>query len=277
MNIPDWFHHWALPLHSELPKVVVVVGSSGVGKTTAVDPLRNKNNFLLYGSSWSDFPTQWRWVVVPKRYITRAPRSWQPSEENINVTREQFLALLWGGEIFFPWKRDLWWEDREFYWFESLTSIDGSIRSAWRGMKYIDKDWPSTPYFSGNTQSVIVLSGNNAIGKKVAKIVWETGRSDVLVVGISLSKEERERRIRQRNPEMFTLDPVQMSIRLADPSDQVEGHSHLVLENNGTIEELSQRFTLLIREIRAWRMHAARSVRWWYTTDFYPLDIGFSD
>ncbi len=276
MNIPFWFLKGELSLPKNTPKLIVVVGSSGVGKTTAVDPLRYIHNPILYESGdW--YMENGRWVVVPSRYITRAPRVGQSTAENINITRSEFLRLLQVGNIFFPWMRDLGGEKSEFYGFESLETIDTHLQNIWRVMKSSYQDSISIPYYSGNQQSVIVLSGNNAVGKKVGWIINNTWRSDTLIVGISLSAWERERRIRERNPEMFTIDPKQMEIRLADPSDKVEGHSHLILENNWTPKDLQTRLALLIREVLDNRKEEAREWRWRFHKNFYPPNIGFSD
>lgn len=88
------------------PLSIVVVGSSGNGKTTLVNGLRAYEN---------DF-------IFPKRYITRPRRKGDDLIENEHVRPEKFDSLLQGGDLEIAWSRPLGKARHERYGFETLTS-----------------------------------------------------------------------------------------------------------------------------------------------------------
>lgn len=91
------------------PQAVIIVGSSGAGKTTLVNFIKNETDLVEKGI-----------VTVPKRFITREKRDGDDLDENKHVTWDVFLAGTMDGTIPVFWERNLGGEKKERYGFESV-------------------------------------------------------------------------------------------------------------------------------------------------------------
>lgn len=93
------------------PSSIIVVGSSGNGKTTLVNGLRS------YGDEF----------IFPKRYITRPRRKGDDLIENAHVRPDGFDRLIRDGRLDIVWKRPLGKTRHERYGFEVLDPGHGKI------------------------------------------------------------------------------------------------------------------------------------------------------
>jgi ribose 1,5-bisphosphokinase PhnN len=89
---------------------IVVVGSSGTGKTTVVNAVRDVDG-----------------VYVPKRSLTRPPRENDDLVENGHVTPERFSELVEAGEIAVYWTRKMEGDRTERYGFVPTSPDDGVV------------------------------------------------------------------------------------------------------------------------------------------------------
>lgn len=69
---------------------LIIIGSSGSGKTTAVNSIRDRQD-----------------VEVPMRYITRPSRLNDDTGENSYVSQDEFEAMVKVGKISIHWRREL--------------------------------------------------------------------------------------------------------------------------------------------------------------------------
>ncbi|HXE09877.1 MAG TPA: hypothetical protein VN554_00445 [Verrucomicrobiae bacterium] len=86
------------------PTSIIVVGSSGNGKTTLVNGLRAYEDTFIF----------------PKRYITRPQRKGDDLIENEHVDPARFDELLDAGHLAVAWTRPLGKTRRERYGFETI-------------------------------------------------------------------------------------------------------------------------------------------------------------
>jgi len=89
---------------------VVVVGSSGTGKTTVVNAARDVDG-----------------VHVPKRFLTRPPRANDDFTENGHLTPDQFSDGIDSGEIAVYWTRNMEGDRTERYGFVPTSPEDGVV------------------------------------------------------------------------------------------------------------------------------------------------------
>lgn len=95
---------------------VVIVGSSGAGKTTLVNGLRTEELSNL--------------LCIPRRYITRPKRDGDDLVENSHVSKEEFNKMVASGNIWPYWQRELDQGRIEQYGFENVQSDKLKIYSA---------------------------------------------------------------------------------------------------------------------------------------------------
>jgi ribose 1,5-bisphosphokinase PhnN len=93
---------------------LIVVGSSGTGKTTIVDGLRS--------GRFADH------VVVPRRFVTRRRRVEEGDAENLHLNNARFEDLLRRGSVFPEWERTLEHGRRERYGFEAVRPDEERLR-----------------------------------------------------------------------------------------------------------------------------------------------------
>jgi len=93
---------------------VVVIGSSGCGKTTLVSGVRT--------------PPYSNDMVVPRRLVTRSEREDEDSRENRHIARDEFRALVAAGRVDPCWSRLLERGREEHYGFESIDIADARLR-----------------------------------------------------------------------------------------------------------------------------------------------------
>lgn len=149
-------------------------------------------------------------VTVPLRYLTRSPRENESPAENVHVSDAEFAQRAADGRVALRWERVMEGGRRVRYGFG-----------------------PATP------GAFPVYSGNNALWANAAS-VEPTGALDrVLVVGVTAPDAVREQRFRRRSPDLWRDAPGEASFRLAEPSDAVLPHVHLVLENHGALEAVA--------------------------------------
>jgi len=93
---------------------LIVVGSSGTGKTTLVDGLRT--------------PTYRSRVVVPRRFVTRLGRLDDDPNETAHLDQADFQRLVDAKTIHPYWHRTLEHGRRERYGFEMIDEADSRLR-----------------------------------------------------------------------------------------------------------------------------------------------------
>ena len=149
---------------------VIVVGSSGAGKTTLVNSVRN--------TEYSEH------LTIPKRYITRPPRSNDDLGENSHIDLEAFFQKVTTKEIDPHWQRTFETNRVEHYGFATQPA-DKRLK---------------------------VLSANNAFLRDQNPSVLRT-LQDGLVVVVSSAESTRRKRLAQRSPDMHAAE---RSIRIQD-------------------------------------------------------------
>lgn len=93
---------------------IVVVGSSGAGKTTLVNGLRGR-----------DYESK---LIIPRRHITRPEREGDDLGENIHTNKEEFARKVGAGIINPYWSRLLDEGRIEQYGFDAVGSDDERLR-----------------------------------------------------------------------------------------------------------------------------------------------------
>lgn len=126
------------------PRSVVVVGSSGSGKTTAVDAVRDAR----YAHA----------VVVPKRFITRPARANDNLTENQHMTASEFGAGVRDGRIWPHWCRDLGGDRLEQYGFERVAQDDNRLRVYSANNAFVRSDDASVRTVLESAQVVAVMA-----------------------------------------------------------------------------------------------------------------------
>lgn len=149
---------------------IVVVGSSGAGKTTLVNSVR--------GPEYSDR------LIVPRRFITRPPREGDDRSENSYLPHDIFDESVNTGTIWPHWER--WFEGgrKEQYGFQEYPSLDFRRRMYSANNAFLRR--PSESAFSVLQTSVVV-----------AVVADEDVRAKRLTVrSPDMSDEERAIRLR---------------------------------------------------------------------------------
>lgn len=106
----------AVSVKRDQHRCIVVVGSSGAGKTTLVNGLRNQKFLDRF--------------TIPKRYVTRPPRAGDDLIENQYVSQEEFDQLVQVGKIWPYWQRELDHGRIEQYGFVNTSDSKIHIYSA---------------------------------------------------------------------------------------------------------------------------------------------------
>lgn len=219
---------------------LVIVGSSGVGKSTLVDALRN------------EFGDICPWVITfPKRPITRPKREGDNMEENIHTTEEEL--------------------QKEIDFSNKIYLIDPDSMSQRRMMRDMHKQkefiyWEremeegrmTTYAFEAPSifNQLKVLSANNAFGEQN----YNSERfENALFIGITAPEEDRESRLLERSPDM---NKAEREKRLSDLAENVKGYTDITIENANNdreqpLREIKKLFFVLAKQ--ALERHSKRS------------------
>lgn len=166
---------------------IVLVGSTCTGKTTLANAIRAA---AIPG------------LDVPRRYVTRAPRAGDTTDEATHVTNAELDAMIEAGTVGLHWSRTFESGHVERYGFA--------------------KPRPDTVPF---------YSANNAI--------CTTPLPNALVIGVYAPDAIREQRLLARSPELVRDRPEEARARLAESTEAVVPLSHIVVDNCGKLAALA--------------------------------------
>ncbi len=125
---------------------LVIVGSSGAGKTTLVNGLRTPE--------FADT------VVIPRRYITRPERNGDDLGENSHVDKEWFEKCVLARLIKPYWERDLENGRKESYGFDVVDDEDPRLRVYSANNAFLRNPNPSAEKVLENGLVVVAMSGS---------------------------------------------------------------------------------------------------------------------
>ncbi len=146
-------------------------------------------------------------VVIPPRFITRPGRHADCTTENVHLSLAEFEAKVESDEIDVSWVRHMESGREERYGF------------------------PPTP--SGQLP---VYSGNNAVYAKAARIRPARALDNAFLIGVYAPDPVRERRLRERSPDLYSECCEEVAYRLADRSDSILPHVDVIIDNHGALE-----------------------------------------
>ncbi len=146
-------------------------------------------------------------VDVPSRCLTRPRRQNESPGENVHLSADEFEQSLARGEVGLHWARKMEGGREERYGFRPVP----------KGM-------------------LAVYSGNNALYSNQGSVQPQGALRHALFVGVHAPDEIREARLRARSPDLWAHHPAEVAHRLADRSDNMLKHVHLVVANHGTFE-----------------------------------------
>jgi ribose 1,5-bisphosphokinase PhnN len=146
-------------------------------------------------------------LAVPHRFVTRPPRQHDERAETVHVSGEKFDEGVTNGTIAFSWTRDFDSGRRERYGFP--------------------------PVHPGR---LAVFSANNAIFANAPGVTPDDAFEHALWLGVCAPDAVRERRLQSRSPDLCRERPDEVACRLADCSNNVLPHVHVVVENHGDLE-----------------------------------------
>jgi len=169
------------------------------------------------------------------RYITRPARIWKLQwKENRNIEKSQFNTMVTEGKIQSPRSRKfeetaVGWDRRiEFYGFMSNKKLCENIEEIWEH------------YFPGNSRSMVIFSANNDFFRTLEdNDRYNLNKSHTLILGVFAPDVIREQRVLQRSPDMKSKNPKEFDYRMADKSENIVAHCHILIDNYDiTIEKL---------------------------------------
>ena len=195
---------------TEKPKNIVVIGSSGAGKTTLINFIKNGTELVKQNH-----------VFVPKRYITREKRLGDDLVENQHTTEENFAMLVMDNEINVHWERDLGGSKREHYGFASAVNEEG----------------------------VLLYSANNAIVRPNVNLHPKQFLENSLIIGVYLPDDTRTARFGERSPDLKKDKQHEVAKRLSDSSDNILQYSDIIIDNSAPPEQVGQTFASLLKKL----------------------------
>jgi ribose 1,5-bisphosphokinase PhnN len=133
---------------------VVVVGSSGCGKTTLVSGIRT--------------PPYCDHVVVPRRLVTRRARQGEDPRENRHIDRDLFQRLAETGRLDPCWNRVLERGREERYGFESVDATDGRLRIYSANNGFVRDPNPSVQRVLDSALVVVATTGQESRRARLA-------------------------------------------------------------------------------------------------------------
>ncbi len=160
-------------------------------------------------------------VEVPRRYVTRPPRLNDCVAESVHVTCEVFERLARERRIGLRWSRTLGAGPEERYGFPPV-----------------------------GTQALPVYSGNNAVIANASNMEPSRALRNALFVAIYAPDPVRERRLRERSPDLWERRPDEVAARLAERSADALSLAHVVVHNHGGFEAAARSEALrLVRAV----------------------------
>lgn len=164
---------------------LVVVGSSGAGKTTLVNGLRI-----------AEFNDD---VVIPKRFITRPPRQGDDLNENEHVSKSDFASAVRGGAISPYWQRPLDNGRVEQYGFASVDSEDSRLRVYSANNAFLRDTNPSVEAVLKSSLVIVALTSSGIRDRRLGSRSPDMGQG------------ERDVRLSDHGSDLLDLDlPVQV-------------------------------------------------------------------
>lgn len=219
-------------------KWVIVVWSSGVGKTSFVDIARKSPFAIGEGTNTYQDPL----MIIMRRFLSREWRT-EPGQETENLhllqAHGEQLEKYWITQ--FKWDRDLWNKGgKPFYWF---TNVEPVYNHHYLPEGLSQQNFGIfSPY---NEQSKLaVFSGNNDMIREIMKQDLHL-LDDYIIVRIDAGQDTREERFLARSSDLANTDPEQVAKRFADRGDDIDKFAHLIIDNSQKVDRKSDLFTTL--------------------------------
>lgn len=146
-------------------------------------------------------------INVPFRYVTRHKRLNDIPGENVYITKDEFAAKVKENSIYFHWGKKLDQNRQEMFGFQLPAADTVSVYSANNGLIY-NKD---TVY---------------------PKEIFDS----LMIVGVYAPDGIRRERILARSPDIARDKPDELKYRLADTSEIITEHVHVLINNYGPHE-----------------------------------------
>ncbi len=181
---------------------IIIVGSSGAGKSTIVDHMREFSK--KEGLELFDYP---------KRVVTRPQRENDNTLENEFATDESDFQEKTSGGI--RWQRQM--------------DLEGN-RTEQYGFR------PAKP------NSIPVYSANNAILREYANLESTNDNflDNALIILVYADDETRSERLNERSPDLVNQKPEEVAMRLGDRAISEYPKAHILIRNHEHFEDTAK-------------------------------------